>query len=521
MIKIGIVEDERLLLDDLVNNVDWEAWGIEVSFAERNGAKALARLPREYADIVLTDISMPVMNGIRMSEEIQKRYPDVQFIFLTSYNDAEYARSAIELNAVAYLSKPVHLPQLHKAVKEAMCRLDLITSARYGMQLKREEQLIHLLSDENSPEARESYPGLWQLFSLQIANFPSIVRNRSSAEMKWLATEVRDRLRYFFSCRCDNFCAAYLSNGEFIVAADPSYDFSAMTDADRNELADSVGESIGFDFFFASQNPLITAGEFAAQYRRLTEKRRESFYQYRPSAPSGESNADPQEALNRAISAIGLPDEDVLSALDSWFLSVRARRTARKVIIADCYRICEALLNTLRDSTESAGAGGFDRQETLSMLEEQPSLDALKCCIISLREGLKTVSPDLQRAGMDTVSRIKRHIGEHYQEAISAETLTRDFYLASNAIRSLFKQQTGKTIHEYLTLVRLEQARKLLADPDLRIKEIAARTGYRNVSYFCKVFSDMFGTTPMNYRMQLPGKNGAFAYENDKCTDSP
>ena len=60
------------------------------------------------------------------------------------------------------------------------------------------------------------------------------------------------------------------------------------------------------------------------------------------------------------------------------------------------------------------------------------------------------------------------------------------------------------------------RARRLLEDPELRIKEIAARTGYRNISYFCKVFADMYGASPMNYRLQLPGRNGAMRPDEDE-----
>ena len=141
------------------------------------------------------------------------------------------------------------------------------------------------------------------------------------------------------------------------------------------------------------------------------------------------------------------------------------------------------------------------------MLEELQDLDALEQYILSLKQNLHAAQNE-PGDGQDTVRQIIQHINQHYPEAISAETLTKDFYLASNTIRALFKQKTGKTIHEYLTEVRLEKARQLLADPELRIKEIAVRTGYRNVSYFCKVFADIYGVSPMSYRLQLPGRNG-------------
>lgn len=515
MIRIGIVEDERLLLDDLVNNVDWEAWGIEVCFAERNGAKALRRMAGEYADIVLTDISMPVMNGIEMAEKIQQRYPHVQFIFLTSYNEVEYARSAIELNAVAYLSKPVGMARLEKAVREAVRRLEMISSAELGARLRREEQLIRLLTDGDDPEALEAFAGRWQVFGVRIAHFLSVYHTRSAAEVKWLTTEIREQLRYFLSCRCDGYCAVYLSKGEFIVAAEPSYDFSAMTAQDRQELADSVGASIGFDFLFVPSNPLIGPEEFRDRYRELSLLRDEAFYRYRVNLPAGGISRSREECVREVLSLIGDRDERALPALEKWFAAVRSRHVPRKTVIADCFRICETLLGSSPPGMDGAD---YDRRDMLGMLEELQNLDALEKYILSLRENLRAAPPASGDSGQDTVRQIIRYIGSHYAEAISAETLTKDFYLASNTIRALFKQRTGKTIHEYLTEVRLEKARRLLENPELRIKEIAARTGYRNISYFCKVFADMYGASPMNYRLRLPGRNGAFQTDEDENT---
>lgn len=505
MIRIGIVEDERLLLEDLVNHVDWDAWDIEVAFAERNGAQVLRRMSREYVDIILTDIRMPVMDGITMSEQIQKRYPHVQFIFLTSYDDVSFTKSAIQLNAVAYLSKPVNMNELHSAVQEAGRRLEMISSAEYGARLFREEQLIRLVGGMGDDEAVDTFPGSWQVFCVQIVNFLSIYHTRSAAEVKWLTTEIKNRLMYFLSCRCENFCAVYLSKGEYIVAADGIYDFSEMTGEDEQELADSVGTNVSFHFYFMHGNPLIGAEQFRDRYHDLTQLKEDGFYQYSHADSLEKSGKTIQECTRFLMKHID--DESFSDALEHWFSSVRQLRPGRRGVVSECYSICEALLNRMPYLSGSTEFSGYDRHDMLHMLEELQDLDALEQYILSLKQNLHAAQND-PGDGQDTVRQIIQHINQHYPEAISAETLTKDFYLASNTIRALFKQKTGKTIHEYLTEVRLEKARQLLADPELRIKEIAVRTGYRNVSYFCKVFADIYGVSPMSYRLQLPGRNG-------------
>ncbi len=107
MIKVLIVEDEagaRNLLKIIVN---WEEFHMKIMGEASNGREALFCMEKELPDLVVTDIRMPVMDGIELAEEIMKKYPSVKVIIITAYDEFKYAQQAIRAGAAGFILKPM------------------------------------------------------------------------------------------------------------------------------------------------------------------------------------------------------------------------------------------------------------------------------------------------------------------------------------------------------------------------------------------------------------------------------
>lgn len=124
MYRMLICDDENYILEMLENNIKWNGMKIEVSDTAINGQIGFNKFNTGRFDIVLTDIRMPVMSGIEMARKIRQMDKNVQIIFLTSYEEFEYAKSAIEVNACGYVLKPFDENDLLGAVRVAVERLD-------------------------------------------------------------------------------------------------------------------------------------------------------------------------------------------------------------------------------------------------------------------------------------------------------------------------------------------------------------------------------------------------------------
>ncbi len=103
------------------------------------------------------------------------------------------------------------------------------------------------------------------------------------------------------------------------------------------------------------------------------------------------------------------------------------------------------------------------------------------------------------------VDAITRIIQERYYEQITIDELARKVFLTPSYVCNLFKESMGDSIIEYLTKVRLKHAQKLLADPVLKIYEVAEQSGFNSTSYFSIVFKNSFGINPKDYRNSLLG----------------
>jgi len=114
-----LVEDESLERNSLVNFIDWSLVGVEIIGEAANGNQGFSLVEKLRPDIVLTDVKMPVMSGIELSKKIRLFAPETEIIFLSSYDDFEYAQQAIDLNVQAYIMKPVNEVELLRVVKKA------------------------------------------------------------------------------------------------------------------------------------------------------------------------------------------------------------------------------------------------------------------------------------------------------------------------------------------------------------------------------------------------------------------
>lgn len=101
------------------------------------------------------------------------------------------------------------------------------------------------------------------------------------------------------------------------------------------------------------------------------------------------------------------------------------------------------------------------------------------------------------------VHKVRSMIDQNFDQPITINSLSDQVYLSPNYLRSIFKDKTGITIHDYLTRIRLDKATELLADGSLKIQDIAQRVGYESTSYFISLFLKNQGVTPNEYRKSL------------------
>ena len=124
MYKVMLCDDEVFIRNILTVNFDWKKYGLKLEAAEVNGIDGYKRFCINPVDVIITDIRMPLMSGVEMSRKIREIDKRVEIIFLSSYDEFEYARFAIEIGVCDYVLKPIREEELDKALRRAIAKLN-------------------------------------------------------------------------------------------------------------------------------------------------------------------------------------------------------------------------------------------------------------------------------------------------------------------------------------------------------------------------------------------------------------
>ncbi|EHJ53092.1 response regulator transcription factor [Streptococcus macacae] len=144
MYSLLIVEDEYLVRQGIRSLVDFKQFGIEQVCEAENGLTAWQLYQEKEFDIVLTDINMPKMNGIQLAELIKERKSDTHLVFLTGYDEFDYALSAVKLGADDYLLKPFSKTDVEIILLKIKEKLDLARRQETIQQLAEQREGSHL-----------------------------------------------------------------------------------------------------------------------------------------------------------------------------------------------------------------------------------------------------------------------------------------------------------------------------------------------------------------------------------------
>ena len=122
--SVLLVDDEEDVIEAIIRKIDWEAMGYSLAGYAKNGLEALEIAEEKQIDVVLTDIKMPYMDGLTLSHKLKELYPSVKIIIFSGFDEFEYAKEAIRLEAEEYLLKPVDSNELSRIFKRVRDRLD-------------------------------------------------------------------------------------------------------------------------------------------------------------------------------------------------------------------------------------------------------------------------------------------------------------------------------------------------------------------------------------------------------------
>lgn len=530
-----IVDDEDIVRHGLRFHYHWSKYDIHILGDFADGMSALKFLENNSVELLITDVVMPRLNGLELAQKARVLNPELKIIFISGYADVNYLSDALRMNAVDYIFKSIDFDALDAAIErvanfvhqrnsELQYQKWLEDQLRQNREVLRQQRLVSLLTDTEEPE--EAIANTCTTLSLSLNSQSLYVVMVIHISNRWsLLTQKEntqsDVLLDLTLQKAIQDCLDRRSNAELFKKK--AYEYICLVNTDVEEYEDMLLTvsteiqtqlkhrfgaeiEIGISQRFRGLRNIRTAYKNAcdAIYNR---------YVLDDSIPDIAMSKYPSES-----SLISLRDK-MKSEIGNSLLSGDPEQIQRTVL--RCTSAIRALASVeeqqnqmiyilllpqklLRDIPLRSRACYSSHRKLLEQFFMLNRLDEQEEFLIRVYTEASAVLMDnntLQNNSI--VKKVIAYIDTHYMEALSIEGIAESVYLTPTYLCVLFKKNTGKTINNYLTEVRLEKARELLSRDNLHLQDICYRVGYLSPSYFSRLFRKYYGMSPSEYRDSL------------------
>ncbi|KEQ24158.1 response regulator [Paenibacillus tyrfis] len=513
MRKVLIVDDEkniRLGLRAMIDRLFPDAYTFD--FAE-DGAEALELLNRVPADIVITDIRMPVMDGIALIQRIQELERKPAVVILSGHDDFPYAQEAIRCDVSEYLLKPIvrdelarTMLKLEKELKQREHVDEQLTSSMRQQEAYRESQLSYLLrhphpEEPGLPERLKGCGLEWleEGFQLGVLQYrgsvqgmgPTEFLGRIQAELENAPEPAGQRRAHVWD----------KENQLVLIARHRElFQFLAGRIVETGYFAYSMGLS-GYTQGVARLRAAHQEAEQALKY---------TFLQSAPGVVSYECIAGksrdfviPAEKIRKLANMLGAGREKELTSLLMEVLDIR---TVARYDIAYLEGVSRAFNELIFDKVFHIYGG--ESVEILRLFKKvgdlwnfyyfhdyYHSVEGLLHRLDDYVRSMKTFHIDHKE-----MKQAVQYMQDNFHKDLNMAVVSNHVSLNYSYFSQAFKEYTGESFVSYLKKLRIDKAKELLVTTGHKVYEIGGMTGFENTKHFSRVFKEMEGISPQEYR---------------------
>ncbi len=528
---ILLVDDESAVREGIRSRTPWEEYNFRVVGEAGNGIEALELVEELNPDVVLTDIRMPYLDGMELIKQIRVSHPATTLVILSGYDEFTYAQQAMHYDVIEYVLKPVSVDDLCRLLKRLGKRLDEeIQRTQDQNRLRKNYQLA-------LPLIREKF-----LVSLLTTAHPG-----SDASMIAKANE------YGFNLEKDEFMVALFETDH---DHDDPLNALAMFEV-AQEVFKKEEETLVFQFenqvvlIFSAQSH--QASHYDSVFRKQTYRKAEQLQAYlqkfnfsvvlgmgnlvhSPSTithsyhqalkalnysscypdqkllfisdleqlPQEEHSTGVSESISDVILSVKIGSEDrVKEALDHLFgeqlasLSLNQMQTMILRLSSSLQELAHAYGKTIFPLEEEEGRNLFAEFASLTTLGKTRRY-FLRLCL-QLRE---TIAGQRETSHIQFIRQAKNLIAKHFTEpGFGLEQICEMIGVSPSYFSSTFKKEVGVSFVQYLTTLRMDRAKELLAKTEGKTYEIAQAVGFSEPNYFSFCFKRHVGSSPSQYRV--------------------
>ncbi len=527
MYKLFVVDDDEIICNGIAS-LKWEEYGVTVSGSAYDGETAMELVTQDVPDIIIVDINMPFMDGIELTFNLRQKYPHLKVIMLTAFKEFSYAQKAVELQVSCYLTKPFKTAELIQAVKRVVEELEkeekFQREAIKNIHILKNNYLSELVSAGVTEDNREI---LHQILG------PSCQDDFFCCAVLYLKTiePCQDTSTRLFqeeaSVRISVETIEQLLNGRKGVQFFPLHskvvflfqsDEQTELETKATEVLQKVMEELAKnDRYFLScgmGNPCqgIETVRFSySQAKRAVEHCFEFGHMsiiHVADISAVDEKPPVDEAAYKQVLKEAVQKNDLktlAAAVEDLFQELRQSRTSNLSSVQ--FLALELAITVYQAIGESKLYEKFWHrcQESFPQLMKTNSIDSIYTWLKGQLEDAyrlfreKDITPPER-----LVNAAVNYINQHYSDPeLSLKGAAEEVHISSSYLSALFRQYAGTSFVGYLSKVRMTNAIRLIADPNVKTYEIAYKVGFNSSQYFSASFKKYTGMTPGEYRADI------------------
>lgn len=502
--KIIIVEDEIRIREGLAKLIGKLDSRYEVVGEAENGALGLELIHSVRPDIIITDIKMPVMDGLKMLEAVYRDGLPAKVIVLSAYSEFEYARQAMRMGVKEYLLKPIVIGDLSEALRRTEEEIQAEkrnTGGFLGNIAQIFEAVITgtLTVDETLKGRLEQAflipsDSLFYGICLYLGQNFEKQASKAGEELKRLLAK-REGIGYILlELEREKMLVVLVYRDaeaeglerwvQYWLLQDRSRKINGAVGYISGMKLEDIKSGLGTLFKYMDWNISLGDGVLIS-YPKIT-KLQTSLCVY---------PLDLEKQMRLAVCA---GDTERIKRCITEFAEYFAGGALyRPEEIKECHvRFLWAMINTAKE-VGILDYRNLEQQKLLEQIMGAKTEEELELVENALIEGM---SPEQEEVSHLTIKRVKSMVQEFYQSGITLEEIARKLDLTPEYLGTVFHRETGETFSSYIKNFRITKAKELLIGTNLRQYEIAEKTGYTDAKYFSKVFKEATGQLPAEYR---------------------
>jgi len=542
MFKVMIIDDEPIIRKGIKSILNWKKFDCEICAEASDGEEGKILIERYRPDILITDIRMPGLDGLKMINEVRDLVPECKIIVLTGYRDFDYVQEALKLGVFDFVLKPSRIEELTSIIQRAVDELKRLRNRTEEFnKLKRlfeqnipvlREKFLYDLMYEIYPNSEEILPRA-ELLGINITDFFLLVVEIDNDDENGKPGQYEKNLYLFgiintfmdvFSDSFDVISIPLKDSGvAFILkGADDSRQCINLISDKCNYLQELLINCFGFTVTIAVSSEGNGIMQLPQKFRECQEALERKFY-------LGNDSVIFYKDLN------GFLKFEDYSLLDKYQkLLLAGIKTGNGTIVIKRIEDIAAYINSLENPNMEYlknfywGIITYINNIRLSVAEasNEPRVESINIIslhnMISKSENINELNELLKEVSLSITAKINNYnsksiklilrnaldyIHEHYSEQLTLNDVAEHVYVSPSYLSRMFKKELGKNFVDYLNGLRIEKAKELLMDPKYKTYEVAEIVGIPDAHYFSRLFKKYEGVSPTEYRDASAGES--------------